>query len=163
MIHILPLLFVVINLLSAGRYPSDALIHISGHFKQTQRSAVIETAINLVTSIIFVNIAGIVGVLIGTILSSLYRTNYLIRYVNKNIIHRKNRDTYLCWCVSFLVFLFVIYTNAYVAVNLTSYMRIFTFCVPYAVVVGMLYVVVNSLCFPQAFRYVLEILKKRDI
>ena len=162
-IPVLPLLFVLINLLSAGRYPSDALIHIVGHFKQTQRSAVIETVINLVTSIILVNIAGIVGVLIGTILSSLYRTNYLIRYVNKNIIHRKSRDTYLCWSVSFILFFFITYINTYVVVNLTSYMRLFTFCVPYAVVVGMLYVVVNSLCFPLAFRYVLETLKKRDI
>ena len=159
-IPVLPILFVLINLLSAGRYPADALVHIAGHFKQTQKSAVIETVINLVVSIALVRIWGIIGVLIGTIVSSIYRTNYLICYVNKNIIQRKNQSSYLCWCISFFVFLIITHINAYVRVNLSSYIHIFGFCVPYAIAVCILYFVINSLCFPKAFRSVLEILKR---
>ena len=158
---VISVLFVLTNLLSAGRYPSDAMIHIAGHFKQTQNSAAIETAINLVTSLILVQFFGIAGALLGTILSSLYRTNYLIFYVNKNIIGRSTKDTYLCWGVNFVVFLIIDAMNRLVSVNLSSYVRIFGFCIPYAIAVVAFHVCVVSLCQPRAFSYVLSIPKKR--
>lgn len=135
----IPLLFVLINLLSAGRYPSEAMVHIAGHFKQTQKSAVIETIINLVTSIILVQFAGIAGVLMGTVISSLYRTNYLIHYVNKHIIGRKTSKTYLCWCVNVLVFLLTLVINQVITIRMDSYLKIFLFCVPYGIGTLLLY------------------------
>lgn len=156
-----PILFVMINLLSAGRYPSDAMVHIAGHFKQTQNSAVAETVINVVISLILVQHFGIVGVLVGTIISSLYRTNYLIYYVNKNIIGRSMRETYLCWGINFVMFLLTVFINRFIVLNLTSYVRIFVFCVPYAAAVAAVYFLVVSLCMPQNFQYVLSLIKRK--
>lgn len=144
-IPILPLLFVLINLLSAGRYPSEAMVHIAGHFKQTQNSAAIETVINVVTSIVLVQFFGIAGVLLGTIISMLYRTGYLIRYVNRNIIYRKSGNTYLCWGVNLVLFLFTVVVNRTITVCLDSYYSIFLFCIPYAVCTVVLYFSVVSL------------------
>ena len=155
------MLFVLINLLSAGRYPSDAMVHIAGHFKQTQNSAIIETTINIISSLILVQFFGIVGVLLGTIISSLYRTNYLIFYVNKHIIGKSTKDTYLCWGVNFVVFLVTIVINRFITANLNSYVRIFAFCIPYAIAVVALHMVVISLCSPRAFSYIRSILKRR--
>lgn len=157
----LPLLFVIVNFLSAGRYPFEAMVHIAGHFKKTQKSAIIETVINLVVSIALVQSMGIVGVLIGTVTSSLYRTLYLIQYVNEKIVHRKNWNTYLCWCSNCLVFALIVHISAHMGINLNSYVSVFVFCIPYLFVVCALYFTIVSLCFPRTFRNAVEILKKR--
>lgn len=159
-VHHLPMLFVLINLLSAGRYPSDAMIHISGHFKATQKSAVIETVINVVFSIILVNFWGIAGALLGTIISSLYRTNYLILYVNKKIIGRSPKTTYFCWIINFATFLLTIFINQYINVSLDSYIKIFTFCIPYAFCILIIHILIISLFIPSSFKYIMNIFKK---
>lgn len=150
-VPVLPILFVLINLLSAGKYPSDAMVHIAGHFKQTQSSAVIETVINLVASIFLVQIAGIAGVLLGTIISSVYRTVYLVHYVNNNIIHRKTWNTYLCWCLNFVLFLITLVINRHISINLDNYFALFLFCVPYTICTVVLYFTVVSLVMKRHF------------
>lgn len=155
----LPYLFLLINLLGAGRYPSDAMVHISGHFKQTQHSAVLETAINLVTSLVLVQFFGIVGVLIGTIVSSLYRTNYLIFYVNRQIIGRSVGRTYACWGINFGLFALINWVSGFLTADQTAYWQILLMCVPYALGVTALYVAVISLCMPDVCRDALEFLK----
>ncbi len=155
----LPFLFVFINLLSAGRYPFDAMVHISGHFKQTQNSAILESVINIAISIVLIQFFGIYGALFGTIISSLYRTNYLILYVNKRIIGRSPVGTYKIWGINFIIYIFIMFVSRYIVVKLDSYIRIFAFCVPYALVVLSLYFMVVSLCEPQSFSYVLNIAK----
>lgn len=149
---LLPILFVFINLLSAGRYPSEAMIYISGHFKQTQRSASVETWINLLSSVILVHIWGIEGVLLGTILSSLYRAVYLLQYVNRNIIGRSPAPAYLCWFVNIIVFLLTLFINRWIMVELDSYLKIMLFAIPYAAGTFVLYFTVVSVCMRDAFQ-----------
>lgn len=156
----LPYLFVAVNLLSAGRYTSEAMVHISGHFKQTQNSAVIETVINIVSSVIFINLWGIYGVLIGTVVSLLYRANYLIIYVNKKIIGRSVWHTYRCWVLNFLIYIFLTSASNFIVLRLDSYFKIFLYCVPYAVVVLAVYFIINSISDPQSFKLVYNILKR---
>lgn len=155
----LPILFVLINLLSAGRYPSDSIIHISGHFKETQRSAIIETAINILSSLALVHFFGIAGVLLGTIISSLYRTNYLIIYVNKKIIGRSPVETYFCWLLNFAVFVITVLINKYIGFNPKSYVQIIILCVPYSLCVFATHFLVVSVFIPQNFKYAMNIIK----
>lgn len=160
--YVIPLisfLFVFIALLSAGRYPSDAMVHIAGHFKQTQNSAIIETVINIISSIILVQIAGIEGVLLGTIISSLYRTNYLIHYVNKNIIFRSSKATYICWGLNLMIFVISLAVNQAICVNLDSYASIFLFCIPYGLCSIILYFGIISLVMIRNVRIIWHILK----
>ena len=149
----LPLLFTFVHLLAAGRYPSDAMIHIAGHFKETKNSAMTETLINLGVSIALVQFWGIKGVLLGTIVSSLYRTNYLIWYVNRNIVMRSVKKTYLCWLVNLAVFVAVAWLNQYIVVSLDSYVKIFAFCVPYSLCTLAVFFGVMMLCMPRTFWY----------
>lgn len=156
----LPILFVLVNLLSAGRYASEAMVHIAGHFKETQHSAIIEMVINLVTSIILINFLGIYGVLIGTVISLLYRANYLIIYVNKNIIGRSVWSTYKCWILNFLVFLFVTSSSKVIVLRLDTYTKIFMACVPYSIVVMAIYFGVISLSEPDSAELVFGMVSK---
>ena len=156
----LPILFALIGLLGAGKYPPKAMIHISGHFRQTQKHASIEAILNLTLSILLVRRYGMAGALMGTILSTLYYTNYLIVYVNRNIIKRSPIKTYKCWGINFLVFLAITDLNRFLVIRLDSYVRIFAFCVPYAVCVLLVYFGIVSLLEPKAFRCAARLLRK---
>lgn len=93
----LPFLFVLLNILMYARRTSSQIINFAGHFKQTQIRSIIESAINLFVSLILVYKIGIYGVLIGTIVALLYRTNDVIIYANCNILGRKPWKTYRRW------------------------------------------------------------------
>lgn len=83
----LPTLFLLSYFLTWARVPSIYVVNnCAGHFRQTQWRSILESAINIVTSIIFVFKLGIYGVLIGTIIALLYRTNDMIIYSYKNIL-----------------------------------------------------------------------------
>lgn len=86
----LPFLFCLMEILSCIRMPSLNMITYAGHFKQTQWRAVIEMAINLLFSIVFVKVLGINGVVIGSILALMYRTIDVIVYSNKRILARNS-------------------------------------------------------------------------
>ena len=92
--YYLPVLFVSIQLLSCGRATSARLITISGHAKATQWGSLLEAAINLTVSIVLANIIGIYGVLLGTIVALIYRTNDIIIYANVHILKRSPWKTY---------------------------------------------------------------------
>lgn len=100
----LPILFVIIQLLSCGRATSARLITIAGHARLTQLRSVLEAAINLIVSIVLVNVIGIYGVLIGTIVALLYRANDIIIYANRKILNRSPRKTYLKLFSNYLIF-----------------------------------------------------------
>ena len=92
--YLLPLLFVSIQLLSCGRATSARLISIAGHAKATQWRSLIEAGINLSLSIVLANMIGIYGVLLGTIIALLYRSNDIIIYANLKILKRSPWKTY---------------------------------------------------------------------
>ena len=158
--NIYPLLFAFINLLAAGRYPSDTMIHVAGHYKLTEKSAVMESVINVVVSLALVWIWGISGVLIGTIASSMYRTNYLILYVNKQIIGRSPIHTYKCWLINLVVFFIVNMLNRYLVLNLDSFGKLVLMFIPYSLGSMCIYFGVISLLEPQAFQYAWSVGKK---
>lgn len=90
--YIVPTFAYLITLAQATycyRLPYYILVNAAGHYKQTQRSAIIEATINVVVSIIFVFQFGLIGVAIGTFVAMAYRTIYLVYYLNKNILYRK--------------------------------------------------------------------------
>lgn len=125
------------------RVPYQNIVDAAGHFKQTRNSAVIEAFLNLSISIVMVICWGLVGVAIGTLVSSLYRTVYLALYASKHILNRA--------CYSFikrvgccLLEFALIYTlvRCFVNMPVTGYASWFI----YAVIVGFLSSIVVLLC-----------------
>lgn len=94
---LLAVLFIVRELSIFGRIASQTAINIAGHFQRTMYRALAETAINLVVSIVGVLTIGIYGVLAGTIVASLYRTNDMILYSHKYILKKHPKKAYLHW------------------------------------------------------------------
>lgn len=90
----LPLLFVAVKLLSTSRIVCNNTQNIANHAKQNLPYTIVESLINIVVSLIMVNIIGIYGVLIGTIVALLFRVNQIIIYTNKKIMDRSPFYTY---------------------------------------------------------------------
>ena len=73
------------------RLPYNIMVLAAGHYKQTQWSAIIEAAVNIVVSVVLVFSFGLIGVAIGTLAAMTYRTIYLAWYLSHNIINRNLR------------------------------------------------------------------------
>ena len=66
----------------------QAVVEAAGHFKQTKKGAIFEPVLNIGLSIIFVTRYGLVGVAIGTLAATLFRTLQYSIYMSKHIVKR---------------------------------------------------------------------------
>src|SRR5699024_5525369 len=81
-------ILILANVMYAIRIPYRRLIFAAGHFKQTQNGSFVEAGLNIVISMILVNRLELVGVAIGTLVSMIFQTIYLVVYNSRNIIFR---------------------------------------------------------------------------
>lgn len=70
------------------RQPYMTLVYATGSYEQTKKVAVVEAAINLILSIVLVNIMGISGVIMATIVANLFCTSMFIYFTSKSILKR---------------------------------------------------------------------------
>lgn len=70
------------------RQPYMTLVYATGSYEQTKKVAIIEAGINLTLSIVLVNIMGISGVIMATIVANLFCTSMFVYYTSKNILKR---------------------------------------------------------------------------
>ena len=101
------LLFVILKMVTTLRSQSQNTINFAGHFRETQKSSIIEAAMNIVVSIVGVYFWGIYGVILGSIVSSFYKGIVITNYANKNIIMLSTREKvirYARWCIYILMF-----------------------------------------------------------
>ena len=80
--------FALVGVLNNLRTPGTTVICAKGHYGETKYRAVAEATICIVGEIALVWHFGIVGVLVGTVLASLYRTPDTIIYSNRRILGR---------------------------------------------------------------------------
>ena len=89
--YVLPVYALIITSAQAFfcfRAPYLTLVQGVGHYKQTKNGAYMEAVINLTTSIVLVNIIGIAGVAIGTLLANIFRSFQYAIYIDNNLIKR---------------------------------------------------------------------------
>ena len=70
------------------RVPYLALVQGIGHYKETRNAAIMEATLNLLISVVLVNIIGLEGVAIGTLVANLYRTVSYALYIDNNVVKR---------------------------------------------------------------------------
>lgn len=137
----LPFLFAFMHLLSSSREASSRVINFAGHFKQMQWRAILESVINIVASIILVRILGIHGVLLGTIIAYLYRTNDIIIYANKKILKRSCWEIYKLWLQNIIVFGIVWLIFSFIPLDPTTFVEFFMMGIPVGIFICGLYLV----------------------
>lgn len=70
------------------RIPYIAMVQATGHYKETKIGSFFEAAINICLTLIFVQIIGIEGAVIGTIAANTFRSIQYGYYSSKNLIKR---------------------------------------------------------------------------
>ncbi len=143
----LPLLFILIQLLSVCRNVDTVLIKNALHAEQTINRAIIEAVINLSVSILLVNFIGIYGVLLGTIVALLYRSNDMIIYANKKILNRSPWKEYKLHAFNFLIFgMFLIFNDCF-PIYASGYVQLLYKAVIVSLLCVGIYSILNFLMF----------------
>ena len=88
------------------KLPYLTIVQTFGHFKQTRNGAFVEAGINIVASVILVNFIGLEGVMIGTIVSALFRTIDFLLYCQKNMLKYES-EYFIKKIIAFFVIVFV--------------------------------------------------------
>lgn len=156
--HWIPVLFTSINLLSSGRASSGLVIDFSQHFEQTKGRAILETAINLITSVIGVQVFGIYGALLGTVAALLYRANDMIIYANR-LMKRNPLITYRRWLINLAVFLVVSVTGTRLLPEMHSLLQVIFWGVILCLTVIPIFLVVDSLAEWHTAAYFLDLIR----
>lgn len=155
----LPFLFIAFYLLANGRKSSSVVINIAQHFKQTQWRAVLESVINLIFSIIFVIKFGVYGVLMGTIIALLYRTNDMIFYAAK-LIKRSPLIAYRRWAVNALLFLITVLIIKQINLSVDNYIHMIITGVILSVCIIPSFALINSVLEIKVAKNGMMLLKK---
>lgn len=140
----LPFLFSLCYWLTWVRIPSIYVVNnCAGHFKLTQKQTIIESVINICVSIVLVYYIGIYGVLIGTIVALMYRTNEMIIYSARNILKRSIIKSYKNVIINTILILFVSFVGQNLLPNITSYFSLMLWGMIYLFAVSILFLIVN--------------------
>ncbi|KIL35383.1 hypothetical protein SD71_13795 [Cohnella kolymensis] len=91
----LAVLFIIIGMLNNFRVPGVTLINAGGYYKETQWRAITEALINLSSSLVFMQFMGVYGILLGTVVSFIYRTIDTLIFSNKHILNQSPNHSIL--------------------------------------------------------------------
>lgn len=83
------------------RHPYLTLVQATGSYKETKNAALLEAIANVVVSIVLVNIIGMNGVILGTLVANGIRTAHYVWFVSKHILHRDILEVFrrLMWLI----------------------------------------------------------------
>lgn len=73
---------------NAIRLPYQLVVQAAGHYKATKKGAIVEPIINIVLSIALVIKFGLVGVAVGTLAATIFRTVQYSLYMSSNLVKR---------------------------------------------------------------------------
>lgn len=74
------------------RQPYVTIVQATGRYKETRKGAALEAGINLAVSLVLVNIIGLEGVVVGTLVANTFRTVQYMLYSYKELLQRKAWD-----------------------------------------------------------------------
>ena len=89
--YIRPTLTVLITVaegMHCVRQPYLTIVQATGNYEATKIGAMMEAVINIVLSLVLVQVIGLNGVIVGTLAANLIRTTQFAMFSSKNLIHR---------------------------------------------------------------------------
>ncbi len=156
---LLVFLFVIMNLLSNGKLPSNHVLEFAGKFEETRSHAIIEMALNIVVSVFAILKWGICGAIFGTIVALLYRGGMMIYYSNKKVLLRSVMKTYSHYIINGAVFAGVMAVFFVDSFSRVSFGKLLISGIIYAPVIAFSYVLINFIFQRNAFKDLAELLK----
>ncbi len=157
----LVLLFVIMNLLSNGKLPSNHVLEYSGKFEETRSHAIIEMIINILVSIFAILQWGICGAIFGTITALLYRGIMMIYYANKKVLERSMFCTYKIWLINAAVFALIMAIFFVDSFSGLSFGKLVLKGIIHSCWIVPLYIATNFVFQRTAFQNMLELIRRK--
>ncbi|WP_049690244.1 polysaccharide biosynthesis C-terminal domain-containing protein [Anaerococcus jeddahensis] len=162
--YVQPLFSILIVVANAGhclRLPYNILILAGGHYKQTQKNYIIAATINIVISILFVNIFGLSGVAIGTLLAMFYQTIWMEIYDSKNLIHWPIKYFIKQLLVDFITILFFAIIARLLSIDEITWVSWLIYSIKVSIISLFFVGIVNTIFYKRYIMLILEKIFKR--
>lgn len=82
------ILITLAGMFSCFRIPYKTIVDAAGHFRQMRNGALLEASLNLIISAVLVIRFGLIGVAIGTLVATVFRSAQYARYLSKILVPR---------------------------------------------------------------------------
>ncbi|MDY2627196.1 MAG: sugar isomerase [Lachnospiraceae bacterium] len=158
-----PLFAVLITMAQAAhslRLPYNIMILAAGHYKQTQNNYIISAVLNIVISIIAVNIWGLTGVAIGTLAAMSYQTIWMAVYDFRCIMKSSMGTFFRQLSADAITVIAVVICTRWIHMNGISYAEWIVMAIKTTVVSGAVVIGINCLFYKEKIVYVLKKIKK---
>ena len=159
----LVLLFVIMNLVSNAKIPSNGVIEYSGDFEKTRSYAVWEMVINITVSVVAILYMGICGALVGTVAALVYRGIVTIFYSNAKVLNRSQMHTYKILISNGAVFVAIMVIFFVDTFSGVSFLKLLLNGIIHSVWIVGLYIVVNYIFNKTAFKTIFELYRGKKM
>lgn len=160
-------LIILAGLITCARTIYSTLVYSIGHFKQTNMISWVEAILNIVISVVLVIKFGLIGVAIGTVVSSFTRFVYFMYYSSKVVLQRS-----LKFCAKWLFIIALQISFCYLYMNFagdiyipTNYFNWVIYAFVVLIMVSIIVILISTICnLEQAkdtFKFIKEKIKKR--
>lgn len=156
----LPIGFCLIQFLSWSRYVSGNLSGIAGYAKQVSIISMIEACVNLIGSILLVQIFGIYGVVFATIIALPLKVIYTNYIADKVIMKRSCKTTVIVILSNFMMLMFAIEIRKNINISIDNYIEFLYYGIVLFFIFGFVVTVVNILVNRSIRMLIVECLTK---
>lgn len=154
-------LIVLSEFIWAIRQPYNDLVKTAGHFRETMKGAWVESALNIILSVILVFKFGIIGVAIGTLVAMFVRTIEFMHHTSKHILNRSTLYTFKrLLIIAIEVTLVVIISNIIPSINVVNYMTWAMQAVIIAVIASIVVIAINCLVYKEDVKGLVDMIKR---
>ena len=143
--YLAAILFSFNIILDCMRGASLAGANVAGQAPKTTWRYFVEAGINLSVSLILVQVWGIVGVLLGTIISGIWRSFDSIVFFSKRVLHEKPYKELIYDILNLSVFVFFVILGTFDLLPINSYLSFILFSVIALILVSIIYFLIFAL------------------
>lgn len=145
----LPVLFCLVQMLSWSRYVSGNLMGIAGYAKKVSKISLLEAFLNVVLSVVLVNIWGICGVVFATVAALPIKVIYTNYISDKAIMKRAGFSTLAKLGVDFIVLFAIVCVRWKFPIILSSWNLFFMWGIGLTMGLSALMIGIHILIYPE--------------
>ena len=123
----LPYLFCFSQILNASKNVGELTSNVGGCAKIVVPRAITEATINFIVTVVLLNIIGIYGALIGTVIAGIYRAIDSLLLTNNRVMHRPPYKNLKVLLINISLYTLIALTFNHIDLDVGNYMS-FVFC-----------------------------------
>lgn len=127
--------------------PFGMLVISAGKYKETKVQTTIQGVLEIVCGIILAYFYGLNGIIIGCIISNLYRDIDFLFFAPRQLTHMSNTITIRLWLLHLIIFVGAGVLSTYIMIKVTDYFDWFIYAASVFLVATMIIVVIDVILF----------------